>query len=125
MADETAQFFEQLGRRGHEPLLEHATGTIRFDLVRGKRTDQWFVSVKKGDIAVSHKNGEADAVITTDEAVFHQLATGEQNAFAALLRGAVGAEGRVQLLAQFQRLLPAPPKSRRGRRTGGSTRSRT
>jgi putative sterol carrier protein len=125
MAEETAKFFEQLDQRGHEPLLEHATGTIRFDLVQGKRTDRWFVSVKNGDIAVSHENGEADVVVTTDEAVFDQLVSGEQNAMAALLRGAVGVEGRVQLLAQFQRLLPAPPKARRRRRqAAGSARSR-
>ena len=124
MTQETAQFFEQLDQRGHEPLLEHATGTIRFDLVKGRRTDRWFVSVKKGDIAVSHENGEADAVVTADEAVFHKLVRGEENAMAALLRGAVGAEGRVQLLAQFQRLLPAPPRSRGRRRTAGSKRSR-
>ena len=125
MAETTAQFFEQLGGRGHEPLLEHTTGTIRFDLVQGKRTDRWFVSVKKGDVSVSHQNGEADAVVTTDEAFFHKLVSGEQNAMAALLRGAVGVEGRVQLLAQFQRLLPGPPKPRRRRHAAGSTRSRT
>ena len=102
MAEETAQFFEQLQQRGHEPLLEHATGTIRFDLVQGKRTDRWFISVKKGDISVSHEDGEADAVVTTDEAMFRQLVSGEENAMAAMLRGAVRAEGRVQLLAQFQ-----------------------
>src|SRR5512132_179934 len=124
MAETTAQFFEQLGGRGHEPRVEHSTGTIRFDLVQGKRTDRWFVSVKRGDIAVSHQNGEADAVVTTDEALFLKLISGEQNAMAALLRGAVGVEGRVQLLAQFQRLLPGPPKSRRRRRTAGSSRSR-
>lgn len=125
MSDDTKQFFEQLDHRGHEPLLEHATGTIRFDLVHGKQTDRWFVTVTKGDIAVSHENGDADAVVTTDEAVFDQLVSGEQNAMAALLRGAMGVEGRVQLLAQFQRLLPGPPTSRRRRQTAGSTRSRT
>jgi putative sterol carrier protein len=124
MADTTTQFFEELGKRGHEPLLEHATGTIRFELAQGKRTERWLVSVNKGDIAVSHANGEADAVVTADAALFLGLITGEQNAMAALLRGAIGAEGRVQLLAQFQRLLPSPPKSRRRRRTAASTRSR-
>jgi putative sterol carrier protein len=117
MADTTTQFFEQLGRRGHEPLLEHATGTIRFDIRDGKRTDRWFVSVKKGDIAVSHKNGHADAVVSADSELFESLASGKENAMAAMLRGDIVAEGRVQLLAQFQRLLPGPPKSRRRRRT--------
>ena len=124
MSDTSAQFFEELGRRGHEPLLQHATGTIRFDLAQGKRTDRWLVSVKKGDITVSHGNGEADTVVTADEALFHRLVSGEQNAMAALLRGAVDVEGRVQLLAQFQRLLPGPPKRRRRRPASGSARSK-
>ena len=124
MADTTAQFFEELGRRGHEPLLQHATGTIRFELAQGKRTDRWLVSIKKGDITVSHGNGEADTVVNADEALFHRLVSGEQNAMAALLRGAVGVEGRVQLLAQFQRLLPGPPKRRRRRAAAGSARSK-
>jgi hypothetical protein len=33
MTDSTAEFFQELGRRGYEPLLEKGTGTIRFDLV--------------------------------------------------------------------------------------------
>lgn len=73
---------------------------------------------------MSHENGEADAVVTADEALFDSLVSGKQNAMAALLRGAVGVEGRVQLLAQFQRLLPGPPKRRRRRRTAGSARSK-
>jgi len=124
MADTTAQFFEELGRRGHEPLLQHATGTIRFELAQGKRTDRWLVSIKKGDITVSHGNGEADTVVNADEALFHRLVSGEQNAMAALLRGTVDVEGRVQLLAQFQRLLPGPPKRRRRRPASGSARSK-
>ena len=124
MSDTNVQFFEELGRRGHEPLLEHATGTIRFDFVDDGRTDRWLVSINKGQVAVSHGNGDADAVVTGDRALFAKIVSGEQNAMAALLRGAVGVEGRVQLLALFQRLFPAPPKSRRRRRTAGSTRSR-
>ena len=40
MADATADFFEALVERGHEPLLETATGTVRFDLRDGKKTDR-------------------------------------------------------------------------------------
>jgi putative sterol carrier protein len=124
MSDPTAQFFEELGRRGHEPLLAHARGTIRFDLVDGKRTDRWLVSVERGDVAVSRANGEADAVVTGDKALFDSLVSGRQNAMAALLRGAVAAEGRVQLLAVFQRLFPGPPRPRRRRRATSSTAGR-
>ena len=31
MPEATAEFFERLGRTGHEPLLEKATGRIRFE----------------------------------------------------------------------------------------------
>ena len=39
MTDATAAFFDALVERGHEPLLEKATVTVRFDLKQGKKTD--------------------------------------------------------------------------------------
>ena len=56
MADATAEFFDALVERGHEPLLEKETVTVRFDLKQGKKTDRWLVSVVKGDLAVSRQN---------------------------------------------------------------------
>ena len=41
MPDATTDFFSALEARGHEPLLEKATGTLRFDLTNGKRTARW------------------------------------------------------------------------------------
>jgi len=106
MADSTAEFFDELGRRGHEPLLEKATGTVRFDLDAGKQTERWFVTVSKGDLAVSRKNVRADCVVSTDRALFDGVASGKTNAMAALLRGAMAVEGDVRLLVAFQRLFP-------------------
>ena len=37
MTDSTAEFFHELDRRGHESLLEKATGSVRFDLADGRR----------------------------------------------------------------------------------------
>lgn len=116
MADTTLQFFTELGRRSHVPLLEKATGTIRFDVKDGKRTDRWLVTVVKGDLAVSRRNVRADCVVSMDRALLDRVASGEANAMAALLREEIEVEGDVQLLVAFQRLLPGPSRSRRRRR---------
>ena len=122
MADATAEFFDALVERGHEPLLEKATGTMRFDLKDGKKTDRWFVRVVKGDIAVSRRNVRADCVVMADKSLFDAIASGKTNAMAALLRGAMGVEGDIQLLVLFQRLFPGPPRSRRRRPTAAPAR---
>lgn len=36
-ADPTSEFFAALAERGHEPILQSAEGTLRFDLADGKR----------------------------------------------------------------------------------------
>jgi putative sterol carrier protein len=110
--DATTEFFQELGERGHEPLLEKATGTIRFELTNGKRKARWLVTVKKGDITVSHANSRADCVVRADHELTNQIVTGEVNAMAAMLRGAISVEGKPELLVLFQRLFPGPPGSR-------------
>lgn len=106
MPDATDEFFEELGRRGHEPLLKKATGTVRFDLLDGGRTDRWRVAIKKGDVSVSRANGQADCVVRTDRATFAGIVAGEVNPMAAVLRGTVGVEGDPELIVLFQRLFP-------------------
>jgi putative sterol carrier protein len=112
MTDATTEFFQELEARGHEPRLEKATGTLRFDLMNGKRTARWLVTIEKGDIAVSHKNLKADCIVRADKKLFDGIAAGEVNAFAAALRGAMSIEGNTELLVQFQRLFPSPPRSK-------------
>jgi putative sterol carrier protein len=121
VTDSTAEFFQELGRRGHEPLLEKATGSIRFDLVNGTRTERWLVTLDKGDVSVSHKNAAADCVVRADRALFDAMAAGEANGMAAYLRGEMTSEGDPAFLVLFQRVFPAP--ATRGGATGdGSTR---
>jgi putative sterol carrier protein len=112
VADPTAEFFGALAQRGHENFLEKTSGTLRADLVSGGRTDCWLVSITKGDLAVSHDGAEADCVIRADKEVFDRLASGEANAMATFLRGAIELEGNVELLVLFSRLFPGPPSQR-------------
>jgi putative sterol carrier protein len=113
MTDATTEFFEDLAARGHEPLLEKATGKLRIELSNGKRRAHWLVTVTKGDVTVSHANAKADCVVRMDQTLFEQIVSGRENAMAALLRGLVAVEGNPQLLVLFQRLFPGPPNGRK------------
>ena len=104
MSDRTAQFFENLAKRGHEPLLEKMQGTMRFDLRENGHTDRWVVAVDKGDISIAHKGGPADCTLRADKSLFNRMTTGEVNATAAVLRGALDVEGESEFLVLFQRL---------------------
>ena len=102
----TAEFFDGLAQRGHEPLLERATGTVRFDLVENGRDERWLVAVDKGDIVVSHRDGTADCTLRASRRLFEGVATGEVNAMAAVMRGAIQVDGDWHLLVLFQRVFP-------------------
>jgi predicted lipid carrier protein YhbT len=112
MSDDVVEFFRELGRRGHEPLLAKVAGRVRFDLVDGGRTDRWLVAVDKGDVTVGHEGGQADCAIRAERALFERLCRGEENAMAAVLRGALACTGDVELLFAIQRIFPGPPRER-------------
>jgi len=103
------QFFEELGRRGNEPLLRRVTGRVRFELVDGENADSWLVAVDKGQLAVSHESGPADCTIRGNRSTFEELIAGRMNANAAVLRGALACRGALDLLLAIQRIFPAPP----------------
>jgi putative sterol carrier protein len=108
MSDVTADFFDDLAKRGHEPLLGNTRARVRFDVVDGKVTDHWLLGVDNGAMTVSRGEGEADCVIRTDKAAFDRVASGRTNAMAAAIRGVFEVEGDVRLLVRIQRLFPAP-----------------
>jgi putative sterol carrier protein len=123
--DPTRSFFERLaerghermGERGHERLLESASGTLRFDLTDGGE-EHWFVTLDKGDVTVSHGRAAADVEVRASRSLFDDVVSGKVNATAAVLRGELVADGDPGLLFVFQRLFPAPPRSRAARRAG-------
>jgi putative sterol carrier protein len=107
-ADPTERFFAELAERGYEPLLRKATGAMSFDIVEGRKTRRWIVSVDKGTIAVARGEGDAVCRIRADKAVFDKLVTGRMNGVAAVLRGSLVVEGDWRLLVRMQRLFPGP-----------------
>jgi hypothetical protein len=88
------------------------TGKVRIDVASGDRTDCWLVSINKGDLAVTNQNVDADCVIRTSKEVFDRIASGEANASATVLRGAMDIQGNAEMLILFQRLFPSPPGPR-------------
>jgi putative sterol carrier protein len=115
MSDAVVEFFQELGQRGHEPLLAKVSGSVRFDLVNGGNADRWLVAVDRGGIAVSHESGPAECTVRADRALFERLCRGEENPIAAVLRGAVACAGDVELLFAIQRVFPGPPRDRQAR----------
>ena len=114
-SDPTERFFAEVASRGHEPLLRKASGSTRFDVVDGRRSQRWLVTVDKGDVSVTRgSRGEATCIVRVDKAVFDRIASGRLNAVAAVLRGDLAVEGDWRLLVRMQRLFPG--RRRRGAR---------
>ncbi|RGC66391.1 SCP-2 sterol transfer family protein [Micromonospora sp. MW-13] len=116
MLDATTTFFENLDRRGYEPLLTKVSGTLRFDLHEGPQTRHWLLVIDRGRLQVSQEDREADTVIGTSPALFEDLAAGREHGLAALLRGDMTVTGDARLVVQVERIFPGPSDSRGPRR---------
>ena len=118
----TETFFDELGSRGYEPVLAHIDGTVRFDIDDGDRIEHWFVTIRKGEIAISRKRGRPDAVISLEKSLADEILSGKTNAIARLLRGQVYIEGDLALIMQLQRVFPRLAGSRELPAAGYATR---
>jgi putative sterol carrier protein len=101
-------FLDDLGRRGHEPLLGRVSATARFDITDGDRTEHRLVRIDRGDIRVSTGDGPSDCAMSGDRAIFDAILAGRTSMLAALLRGALTIEGDPELLVLTQRLFRCP-----------------
>jgi putative sterol carrier protein len=117
-SDTIAEFFAELGRRGHEPLLEKAKGSARFEIADGRRIERWLVTIDRGDLRVSRGNAAADCILRLDRSTFERAVAGKLNMMAAVLRGAVTVGGDPRLLVLLRRLFMKPVRRRRSRATG-------
>jgi putative sterol carrier protein len=104
MSDTTSEFFEGLARRGHDPSLGKASGTIRFDVSDHGRTDHWNVTMTTGEVRVSRGEGPADCIVSGEKQVFEGLISGELNALTSVLRGTLTVEGDPHVAMNFRQL---------------------
>jgi putative sterol carrier protein len=117
----TAEFFDDLSRRGHEPRLKRVDATVRFDIADGDGTEHRLVRIDHGDIRVSAADGPADCVLGGDHAVFDAIVSGRTTVMVALLLGVLAIDGDPELLVLTQRLFPGPAgRSRLAAVAGGS-----
>jgi predicted lipid carrier protein YhbT len=107
--DAVTRFFEDLGRRGTEPLLRRVSGRIRFEVVDGEDADAWLVDIDQGQLTVDRESASADCSIRGDRSTFDELIAGRRNVNAAVLRGALACRGELELLFAIQRVFPNPP----------------
>jgi putative sterol carrier protein len=114
--DPTAEFFAELGSRGREPLLTKVTGSARFDILDGKATKRWLLTIDEGELRVSRRNAAADCILRAQKSAFDRAAVGKLNLMAAVLRGEVEVRGDPRLLVLLQRLFPRPSRDSRGKR---------
>lgn len=136
------EFFDDLERRGHDPLLERVTATVRFDLHRGggggerggggegggggagDETERILVHIDRGDITVSADEAPADCVVSGEAALLDAIADGQTSVMTALLRGQLTVDGDPELLVLTQRLFPggaAKPRTDQPASGGRST----
>jgi putative sterol carrier protein len=80
------------------------------ELRTGGNIDIWTVAIDHGAVSVSQGDGPADCTIRADRALFDRLCRGDQNAMAAMLRGALVCTGDVELLYAMQRIFPGPSR---------------
>ena len=106
-ASHSTEFFDQLARRGHEPMLERVTAKLRFQVTDdgddgGSLTR--LVTIDHGDLHVSTDQADADATITCSGSELDDLMTGRTSAVASLLRGTLAVRGDLELMVLAQRL---------------------
>jgi len=106
MSDPIEDFFEGLGKRGYEPLLQHVIGSIRFDLENGDETDHWWVGMDRGKVTVLHEDRVAKSISRQDRTTMVDAILGRRNPMTTFLRGDSGYSGEGEPLVIFTRLFP-------------------
>jgi len=109
MKSSTVAFFDELGRRGHDPLLERVSATVRFDVGGEASVDHRLLHIDRGDIRVTSEDVPSDCTVIIGDELLDEIIHGRTGAMPAFLRGALLVEGDPEVLVLVQRLFPGHP----------------
>lgn len=77
------------------------TNSYLFDI---EGAGKWTVNVDDGKVSVTEGGEDADAVITTSEATFEKIVSGEQNPTSAYMTGKLKVKGDMGAAMKLQKL---------------------
>jgi putative sterol carrier protein len=95
------EFFASLEGRADTSKTAGMTNSYLFDI---EGAGKWTVKVDDGKVSVSEGGDDADAVITTSEATFEKIVSGEQNPTSAYMTGKLKVKGDMGAAMKLQKL---------------------
>jgi putative sterol carrier protein len=95
------EFFDSLEGRADTSKTAGMTNSYLFDI---EGAGKWTVKVDDGKVNVSEGGEDADAVITTSEATFEKIVSGEQNPTSAYMTGKLKVKGDMGAAMKLQKL---------------------
>lgn len=97
----TREFFETLETRVDASKTAGMNNSYLFDI---EGAGKWKVDVSDGKVSVTEGGEDADAIISTNEETFEQIANGEQNATTAYMTGKLKVKGDMGAAMKLQKL---------------------
>jgi putative sterol carrier protein len=97
----TREFFETLETRVDASKTAGMNNSYLFDI---EGAGKWKVDVSDGKVSVSEGGEDADAIISTNEETFEQIASGEQNPTSAYMTGKLKVKGDMGAAMKLQKL---------------------
>ena len=95
------EFFDTLESRADTSKTAGMTNSYLFDI---EGAGKWTVNVADGKVSVTEGGEDADAVITTSEATFEKIVSGEQNPTSAYMTGKLKVKGDMGAAMKLQKL---------------------
>jgi putative sterol carrier protein len=95
------EFFDTLESRADTSKTAGMPNSYLFDI---EGAGKWTVSVDDGKVSVTEGGEDADAVITTSEATFQKIVSGEQNPTSAYMTGKLKVRGDMGAAMKLQKL---------------------